>query len=119
MHCRWAMLGVVGIAIPEVLTLQGVADLPSWTTAGEADYGIDKVTLFFTQMALMNWAEVRRWQDMKNPGSVNADPYNEKLVCTGKDVGYPGGGLFNPMVRSGRHCSPRRRHARVEPSCIE
>ena len=34
---------------------------------------------------------------MKNPGSVNADPLNEKLVCTGKDVGYPGGGLFNPM----------------------
>eukprot|EP00227_Mantoniella_beaufortii_P022018 CAMPEP_0197574700 /NCGR_PEP_ID=MMETSP1326-20131121/345_1 /TAXON_ID=1155430 /ORGANISM="Genus nov. species nov., Strain RCC2288" /LENGTH=249 /DNA_ID=CAMNT_0043137331 /DNA_START=404 /DNA_END=1153 /DNA_ORIENTATION=+ len=98
-HARWAMLGVTGMAAVELVDNPLVnGAMPNWAEAPFYDgYIADNNTLFVVQMFLMNWAEVRRWQDMKNPGSVNADPYNEKLVCTGKDVGYPGGGLFNPM----------------------
>ena len=48
-------------------------------------------------MAMFNWAEIRRWQDMKNPGSVNTDPlfgYNSNDTNT--DVGYPKG-LFDKL----------------------
>lgn len=99
MHARWAMLGVAGMAAPELLGNPFVdGPLPNWAEAPFYDgYIADSNTLFVVQMFLMNWAEVRRWQDMKNPGSVHTDPYDESRKCTGKDVGYPGGGLFNPM----------------------
>ena len=99
MHARWAMLGVAGMAAPEIVGNPFVdGPLPNWADAPFFDgYIADANTLFVVQMFMMNWAEVRRWQDMKNPGSVHADPYDESRKCTGTDVGYPGGGLFNPM----------------------
>jgi hypothetical protein len=99
MHARWAMLGVAGMAAPELVGNPFVdGPLPNWAEAPFFDgYIADANTLFVVQMFMMNWAEVRRWQDMKNPGSVHADPYDESRKCTGTDVGYPGGGLFNPM----------------------
>ena len=99
MHARWAMLGVAGMAAPELLGNPFVdGPLPNWAEAPFYDgYIADSNTLFVVKMFFMNWAEVRRWQDMKNPGSVHTDPYDESRKCTGKDVGYPGGGLFNPM----------------------
>jgi|TARA_B100000767_G_scaffold266167_1_gene283176 hypothetical protein len=99
MHARWAMLGVAGMAAPEILGNPLVdGPLPNWAEAPFFDgYVADANTLFVVQMFMMNWAEVRRWQDIKNPGSVHADPYDESRRCTGTDVGYPGGGLFNPM----------------------
>mmetsp|Transcript_761 Transcript_761/g.2744 ORF Transcript_761/g.2744 Transcript_761/m.2744 type:complete len:238 (+) Transcript_761:692-1405(+) len=97
-HCRWAMLGNVGILVPEILSKTGVADLPIWAKAGEADYGVNFLTLFWTQMFLMNWAEVRRWQDIKKPGSMNVDPlFGGDYKCTGTEVGYPGGKWFDPL----------------------
>ena len=45
----------------------------------------------------MNWAEVRRWQDMKAPGTMNEDPLTgANKGDTNTDVGYPKG-LFDPM----------------------
>jgi hypothetical protein len=52
----------------------GAGDLPVWFEAGEQLNGTqftDGVTLFWIQMLLMNWVEVRRFMDMKNPGSQN------------------------------------------------
>lgn len=52
------------------------------------------------QMLLMSWAEGRRWMDITNPGSVNADPLfgeSSGYVCTGSEVGYPGGKWFDPL----------------------
>jgi len=100
MHCRWAMLGAAGILLPNAATAAGAGDLPLWTEAGEVVNGSisNGLTLFWMQMILMNWAEVRRWMDMKNPGSVNADPiFGEQFSCTGTEVGYPGGKWFNPF----------------------
>jgi hypothetical protein len=48
-------------------------------------------------MLMMNWAEVRRWQDIRKPGSVSEDPTpfsNAKLPAG--VVGYPGG-IFDPL----------------------
>lgn len=96
-HCRWAMLGAAGILGPELATKAGAIDVPVWFEAGEYKYFTDGYTLLFMQMALMNWAEVRRWRDMEEPGSVNEDPLFKGNVCTGTEVGYPGGKLFNPF----------------------
>ena len=52
---------------------------------------------FFVQMAMMNWAEIRRWEDMKNPGTMNEDPLTgANKGDDNTDVGYPKG-LFDPM----------------------
>ena len=48
-------------------------------------------------MLAMNWAEVRRWQDIKNPGSVSEDPaFGAKYKLPQGVVGYPGG-IFDPL----------------------
>ena len=100
-HARWAMLGVVGILVPDIATVSGVADIPMWSEAGASSYYADPLTLFVTELIVMGWAESRRWQDIQNPGSVNTDPVfgaqNPSYTCTGKDVGYPGGTWFNPF----------------------
>ena len=98
MHCRWAMLGLAGMVGPELLTKIGAADLPNWIDAGNWDgYWLGAGPLFFVQMAMMNWAEIRRWEDMKNPGTMNEDPLTgANKGDDNTDVGYPKG-LFDPM----------------------
>jgi len=96
-HARWAMLGVAGMAAPELLTNLGISDLPNWHDAPFYNgYFADALTLFTVQMFLMNWAELRRWQDIKNPGSVSEDPAFPGNKLPEGEVGYPGG-IFNPM----------------------
>jgi light-harvesting complex I chlorophyll a/b binding protein 4 len=48
------------------------------------------------EFILFHYVEVRRWQDIKYPGSVNADPFNPSLKLPPGEVGYPGG-IFNPL----------------------
>jgi len=99
MHCRWAMAGFAGMVLPDAATKAGVLDLPPWFEAGAAEMPFSGLTIFWTQMILMNWVEVRRWQDFKNPGCVNEDPIfkGQGFECTGTEVGYPGGKWFNPL----------------------
>jgi Chlorophyll A-B binding protein len=100
------MLGVAGCLVPELLTKAGVADLPVWSEAGKGVYYTDAVTLFLIQGILMNWVEVLRWQDIKNPGSVNADPihnttgFGMPYKLTSTEVGYPGSRFFDPLGMS-------------------
>ena len=61
-----------GIFIPEFLTSVGILDTPSWFTAGKYEYFADAPTLFAVQLALMGWAEARRWADILKPGSVKS-----------------------------------------------
>lgn len=101
MHCRWAMMGVAGILFPEAASMAGDGDFPVWTEAGavanQAGAVSNGLTLFWMQMILMNWAELRRWQDMKNPGSVSQDPIFPQFGVPEGEVGYPGGRWFNPF----------------------
>ncbi len=97
-HGRWAMLGVAGAAAPEILTNMGISNLPNWHEAPLYDgYFTDATTLFWVQMLMMNWAEVRRWQDIRKPGSVSEDPtpFSKAKLPAGV-VGYPGG-IFDPL----------------------
>jgi len=98
-HCRWAMLGVVGILVPELLTKAGFYDFPEWNVAGAAErFPKEEIpSLVAAQVSLMGWAEFRRWADMDNPGCVNEDPIFKGNKVTGTEVGYPGGKWFDPL----------------------
>eukprot|EP00245_Coleochaete_scutata_P008220 TRINITY_DN2461_c0_g1_i1.p1 TRINITY_DN2461_c0_g1~~TRINITY_DN2461_c0_g1_i1.p1 ORF type:complete len:246 (-),score=49.92 TRINITY_DN2461_c0_g1_i1:432-1169(-) len=93
---RWAMLGTAGILFTELLTKVGAASLPAWYDAGEAEYFAPASTLFVIEFILFHYIEVRRWQDIKYPGSVNEDPFFKGNKLPDGEVGYPGG-IFNPL----------------------
>ena len=90
------MLGVAGMLIPEFLTKIGIINVPEWYDAGKVEYFAPASTLFVIEFILFHYVEVRRWQDIKYPGSVNADPFNPSLKLPPGEVGYPGG-IFNPL----------------------
>ncbi|KAH0451156.1 hypothetical protein IEQ34_018455 [Dendrobium chrysotoxum] len=94
---RWAMLGVAGMILPEVLTKLGFINAPQWYDAGKADYFASSSTLFVIEFILFHYVEIRRWQDIKNPGSVNQDPIFKNYSLPPNEVGYPGGIIFNPL----------------------
>lgn len=93
---RWAMLGVAGILIPELLTKIGILNVPTWYDAGAVEYFAPSSTLFVIEFILFHYVEVRRWQDIKYPGSVNQDPFFPNNKLPDGEVGYPGG-IFNPL----------------------
>ncbi|CAN4100409.1 unnamed protein product [Withania somnifera] len=77
---RWAMLGVAGMLLPEIFTSLGLLNLRCWKS----------------RFLLFHYVEIRRWQDIKNPGSVNQDPIFKSYSLPPNEVGYPGG-IFNPL----------------------
>eukprot|EP00798_Chlamydomonas_sp_ICE-L_P010807 gene10807-16956_t len=102
-HGRTAMTAVAGILIPGLLTKAGVADIPDWTKAGEvynaSEGAIPFNTLVIVQVLMVQFVELKRWEDLKNPGS-QGEPgsflgLEGSLKGTGQN-GYPGG-LFDPM----------------------
>lgn len=70
---RWAMAGVAGIIIPAELTRQGVLNVPAWYDAGkvyaESENAIPFGSLLMVQLFLFNFVEIKRWEDIKKPGS--------------------------------------------------
>ncbi|KAL4445808.1 hypothetical protein ABPG77_009007 [Micractinium sp. CCAP 211/92] len=100
---RWAMAGVAGIIIPAELTRQGVLNVPAWYDAGkvylESENAIPFGSLLMVQLFLHNFVEIKRWEDIKKPGS-QAEPgsflgFESAFKGTGVS-GYPGG-PFNPL----------------------
>ena len=78
MHARWAMLGVAGILVQELVHPEifwynsGLPEnVPGNPIIGEKP---NMGGLLAWEFILMHWVEVRRWQDYKNFGSVNEDP---------------------------------------------
>uniref|UniRef100_UPI003D9CBF66 TIDI1 n=1 Tax=Dunaliella salina TaxID=3046 RepID=UPI003D9CBF66 len=116
-HGRWAMLGAVGALSPEILGKAGVIPEETgltWFQAGGLDstsnliavpftgpipfqYWTDKYVLLYTMLVAMGFAETRRWQEYKQPGSVQKQFFLglEKLTPPSQQPAYPGGAFFN------------------------
>lgn len=98
---RTAMTAVAGILLPSILTHAGVIDLPAWYEAGKVNAdnnGWDWRALLFVQFALSHFVEIKRLQDLKNPGS-QAEPgsfFGLEGALKGKEPNYPGG-PFDPL----------------------
>ena len=82
--------------LPEVFTKIGIINVPEWYDAGKSEYFASSSTLFVIEFILFHYVEIRRWQDIKNPGSVNQDPIFKQYSLPKGEVGYPGG-IFNPL----------------------
>ncbi|MEW5303270.1 MAG: hypothetical protein WDW36_005977 [Sanguina aurantia] len=96
-HARWAMLGVAGILAqeiyrPEVFFYE--SGLPENLPGPFKN--INMGGLLAWEFLLMHFVEVRRWQDYRNPGSVNQDPIFPNNKVPNLELGYPGG-IFDPL----------------------
>ncbi|KAE9602188.1 putative chlorophyll A-B binding protein [Lupinus albus] len=95
-NSRWAMLGVAGMLVPQIINKVGGTNFPEWFDAGKEQYFASSSTLLVIEFLLFNFAELRRLQDIKNPGSVNQDPIFKQYSLAPHVLGYPGG-FFNPL----------------------
>ena len=107
-HGRWAMLGAAGCLAPEILSAMGAipqtGDEAIWfksgviPPAGSYDkYWVDPYTLFFVEVVMMQFAELKRYQDFRYPGSQK-DQYflgMENAFGGSGNPAYPGGQFFN------------------------
>ena len=109
LHARWAMLGIVGVAVPELLERYGVADLgePVWWKVGAAKMNSDVSLDYFglqgfhiaggsgiaiiaaCQVVLMGGPEYARY--------VGIDSLEPVGVYLPGDKDYPGGAPFDPF----------------------
>merc|ERR1712188_143873 len=108
-HARWAMLGAAGCVAPEILGKIGVIPAETgvlWYKSGVippagsyGHYWSDPYTIFFVEVVLMQFAELKRWQDYRNPGS-QGDQYFlglERILGGSGSAAYPGGPFFNML----------------------
>merc|ERR1712167_106052 len=68
--------------------------------AGSYDqFWSDPYTIFFIEVILMQFAELKRWQDYRNPGSQGKQDFIglEKLLMGSGNPSYPGGPFFNAL----------------------
>uniref|UniRef100_A0A9I9CZF0 Chlorophyll a-b binding protein, chloroplastic n=1 Tax=Cucumis melo TaxID=3656 RepID=A0A9I9CZF0_CUCME len=99
-HCRFAMLGVAGVLLTDLLRVTGISELPVWYNAGAVEYGFaNKRTLFIVQLLLMGFVETKRYMDFKSPGSQAQEGtfFGLEAAFEGLEPGYPGGPLLNPL----------------------
>jgi len=113
-HCRFAMLGAAGCIAPEILGAMGAIPketaLP-WFQAGVfpaageyKNYWTDPYSLFFIEVIAMQFAELKRLQDYRKPGS-QAKQYFLGMEAAFKgsgDPAYPGGPWFNMFNLGGQ-----------------
>jgi light-harvesting complex I chlorophyll a/b binding protein 4 len=100
-HARWAMLGAAGVLGQTIIhpeqwwyTSSLPENLPNLNLTGgnPMNYG----GLLAWEFLLMHFVEVRRWQDIRNHGSVNQDPIFTNNSVPNTQPGYPGG-IFDPL----------------------
>merc|ERR1711904_675311 len=93
-HCRWAMLGVTGILLGEIVR----PDIDFYKAPQQLEGSLPFTTsnLLAVEFLLMHYVEIRRWQDFKKPGVVDQDPIFKQFKLPSHEVGYPGG-IFDPL----------------------
>ncbi|KAG2487649.1 hypothetical protein HYH03_013787 [Edaphochlamys debaryana] len=102
------MLGAVGMIGPEILGAMGAippaTNMPWFRTGvvpsgGTYEYWMDPYALFYVEIVLMNFAELRRLQDYKYPGSMGQQYFlgMEAAFKGSGDPAYPGGPWFNML----------------------
>ncbi|KAM6551791.1 hypothetical protein CsatB_001599 [Cannabis sativa] len=99
-HARFAMLGVAGILLTDLLRVAGISNLPLWYKAGAIKYGFANTeTLFIVQLILMGFVETKRYMDFVSPGSQakKGSFFGLEVALEGLEPGYPGGPLLNPL----------------------
>eukprot|EP00897_Mesotaenium_endlicherianum_P006200 jgi/Mesen1/5608/ME000282S04758 len=101
-HARFAMAGVAGILLTDILRVTGLRDLPVWYKAGAAHYDLaDAWTLFAVQILLFAFVETKRYMDFRKPGSQKDEEiawfFGIEPAFEGLENGYPGGPVFDPM----------------------
>merc|ERR1712217_899588 len=103
-HARWAMLGAAGCLAPEILGALGVITAVTWFKSGVIppagnfnSYWSDPYSIFYIEVILMQFAELKRWQDYRNPGSQGKQYFLglEKALSGSGNPAYPGGPIFN------------------------
>lgn len=96
-HGRWAMMGTAGILGQELLNPDVFwyeAGLPQNLPDNVSGFNLGGILAF--EFCMMHFVEVRRWQDFRNPGSVNDDPVFKGNSVPNEVMGYPGG-IFDPF----------------------
>ncbi|OVA10466.1 Chlorophyll A-B binding protein [Macleaya cordata] len=98
-HARFAMAGVAGILLTDLLRVTGLGNLPIWYEAGAVKFEFASTrTLLIVQLLLMGFVETKRYMDFTNPGSqVEGTFFGMESALEGLEPGYPGGPLFNPL----------------------
>lgn len=96
------MLGAAGCIAPEILGAAGVVPAETaipWFKAGVIppagtydNYWADPYTIFFVEIVAMQFAELRRLQDFKYPGSMGKQYFLglESIFQGSGDPAYPG-----------------------------
>ncbi|TMX00359.1 hypothetical protein EJD97_000962 [Solanum chilense] len=121
-HARFAMAGVAGILLTDLLRVTRIRDLPVWYEAGATKFNFaSTTTLLIIQLLLMGYnvntmlildnlylslifyiyrfVETKRYMDFLHPGS-QAKPgsfFGLEAALEGLEPGYPGGPLLNPL----------------------
>lgn len=122
MNGRWAMLGAAGCVAPEILGKLGVIPQETnvlWYQTGVIPpvgqtnvFNIDPWALFWIEVVLMQFAELRRWQDYNNPGSMGKQFFLglENFLQGSGEPAYPGGPIFNfaGMAKGGEEAKVMR-----------
>ncbi|KAL6317174.1 hypothetical protein AAG906_029926 [Vitis piasezkii] len=99
-HARFAMAGVAGILVTDLLRVTGISNLPVWYEAGAVKFEFASTeTLFIVQLILMGFVETKRYMDFTNPGSQAKEGsfFGLEAALEGSEPGYPGGPLLNPL----------------------
>ncbi|KAE8100675.1 hypothetical protein FH972_018549 [Carpinus fangiana] len=98
-HSRFAMLGVAGILLTDLLRVSGIINIPVWYEAGAVKFKFaNTATLFIVQLILMGFVETKRYMDFVSPGSqAQASFLGMEAALEGLEPGYPGGPLLNPL----------------------
>lgn len=91
-HSRWAMLGVAGILVQELVR----PDVFWYTAPQQIELPFNFSGLVAFQILVMHWTELRRISDVLKPGSVDQDPIFSNQKLAPHEPSYPGS-IFNPL----------------------